>query len=239
MDNYGKGVEGEETSSRGVDWEVVSLTASAYAAAPETEGSSLISGIKDRSWEENKSEYAREMFMSGHFVFPPSAHENLPLESVYADILTQSKFEEPGAIQGEDTSTGEELSKNVKRENLSISDTLSEEKEEILTLLESKLEKDDEGGSIQMGDEEDSSKEDSSSSKSSNLSNSGKSKIPCESWWTRRAISIYVHAKEAGAVWSLCAAAALMGLVILGHRWHQERLKIQYVSSRFSVGEEV
>ncbi|CAA7399005.1 unnamed protein product [Spirodela intermedia] len=268
--------EGEETSSRGVDWEVVSLTASAYAAAPGNEGTSFVGGSKDRDFDGDDSGYARAMFMSGHFVFPPSAHENLPLEPDNNEILNRSQLEDADIIQeeadvidkdGDKISTGKGLSKNDNlhaiqfsdmSERLSVSGVMPEE--DMATLQGYKLDEEgrrmcshpgctegetDEGGSVQFDDGNDIAASDDSSSKSSGFSSkplnhskySG-SGIPCESWWKRRAAALYAHAKEAGTLWSLCAAAALMGLVILGQRWHQERWQIHHFNSRFSINEE-
>lgn len=75
--------DGDENTSRGNEWEVVSLTASAYAAAPSLK--------EDESADENKSnlyeaETSQALFMSRHFVFPPSQHENLPLEPDKSEI---------------------------------------------------------------------------------------------------------------------------------------------------------
>ena len=75
--------DGEENNSRGNEWEVVSLTASAYEAAPNVK--------EDESLDENNSnlyeaETSRALFMSRHFVFPPSQHENLPLEPDKSEI---------------------------------------------------------------------------------------------------------------------------------------------------------
>lgn len=75
--------DGEENNSRGNEWEVVSLTASAYEAAPNVK--------EDESPDENNSnlyeaETSRALFMSRHFVFPPSQHENLPLEPDKSEI---------------------------------------------------------------------------------------------------------------------------------------------------------
>ncbi|CAN4109008.1 unnamed protein product [Withania somnifera] len=69
--------EGEETAPRGNEWEVVSLTQSAYAAA---RGPKQVDSNEDNSNAEYVAETSQAMFMSGHFVFPPSQHENLPLE---------------------------------------------------------------------------------------------------------------------------------------------------------------
>ncbi|KAL0671933.1 hypothetical protein Bca4012_034637 [Brassica carinata] len=53
------------------EWEVVSLTSSAYAASPPGPYNS-----RDAYYG---AENSRGLFMSDHFVFPPSQHENLPL----------------------------------------------------------------------------------------------------------------------------------------------------------------
>ncbi|CAN6836477.1 unnamed protein product [Brassica oleracea] len=53
------------------EWEVVSLTSSAYAASPGPYNS------RDAYYG---AENSRGLFMSDHFVFPPSQHENLPLD---------------------------------------------------------------------------------------------------------------------------------------------------------------
>ena len=72
--------EGEENTSRGAEWEVVSLTASTYAAAPGPEEVELKDDENGNTYgEDGAAETSRAMFMSGHFVFPPSLHENLPL----------------------------------------------------------------------------------------------------------------------------------------------------------------
>ncbi|KAJ0259140.1 ATG8-interacting protein 1 [Hirschfeldia incana] len=53
------------------EWEVVSLTSSAYAASP---------GLYNSRDAYYGAENSRDLFMSDHFVFPPSQHENLPLD---------------------------------------------------------------------------------------------------------------------------------------------------------------
>jgi hypothetical protein len=47
--------------------------------------------------------------------------------------------------------------------------------------------------------------------------------LPCDAWWKRRVASLHAHAKEANTFWSIFVAAAVMGIVILGQRWQQER----------------
>ncbi|KAK4344928.1 hypothetical protein RND71_035104 [Anisodus tanguticus] len=44
--------------------------------------------------------------------------------------------------------------------------------------------------------------------------------LPCQAWWKRQAVSLIAHAKDANALWSVfIAAAAVMGLVVIGQRW--------------------
>ncbi|XP_042506925.1 ATG8-interacting protein 1-like [Macadamia integrifolia] len=73
--------KGEEASSRGNGWEVVSLTASTYSAADD----------RGSGFGQYDEETARAMFMSDHFVFPPSEHENLPLETDNNEIDIETK----------------------------------------------------------------------------------------------------------------------------------------------------
>ncbi|KAL2483568.1 hypothetical protein Fot_45012 [Forsythia ovata] len=259
--------EREETAPRGNEWEVVSLTASAYAAAPRPEQVDSSNDSLDNLGGENEAETSRAMFMSSHFVFPPSQHENLPLESKYNEILHEKGGEDDGpksvAVEGgKSDAEGEE--------NTSIRGLLSDEFPGIHVL-------DDQGNRLPVSDsdleeymasdkahsiyntkefsslhsevtmgrsttvEEDMSTDDAiepfDHSMDSGLSNFQKpvdknsfdgADLPCGAWWKRRAVSLYAHAKEANAVWSIVIAAAVMGLVILGHRWQVLRLKWQF-----------
>lgn len=55
------------------------------------------------------------------------------------------------------------------------------------------------------------------------------SDLPCEAWWKRRAVSLYAQAKEANSFWSIFITAAMMGLVIIGRQWQQERRQILHL----------
>ncbi|KAK8957216.1 hypothetical protein KSP39_PZI000649 [Platanthera zijinensis] len=125
-------------SSRGADWEVVTLSASAYAASPGPDADPH-DDLRNKEFH-GEHESSSSMFMSEHFVFPPYEHENLPIE---------------------------------------------------------------------------------------------------EAWWKRHAISLYKQAKQTNTVWSLCMAAALMGLVVLGQQWRREKLQFQQLKLQFSISNEV
>ena len=63
--------------------------------------------------------------------------------------------------------------------------------------------------------------------------------LPCEAWWKRHAFSVYAHAKEANTVWSIFLAAAVMGLVIIGHQWQHERWQVLRLRWQFDINDEV
>lgn len=63
--------EGHATAPKGADWEVVSLTASAYAAAPGGNIPELKHEEKGEVVDKDKVETSNALFMSTHFVFPP------------------------------------------------------------------------------------------------------------------------------------------------------------------------
>jgi len=103
--------EGEEHTSRGNEWEVVSLTASTYAAAPSPNEVEKDGDNGNTYREDGAVETSRALFMSDHFVFPPSEHENLPLETDDSeihnkqggkDVVSEFDAEEAGRSSGKD-----------------------------------------------------------------------------------------------------------------------------------------
>ncbi|KAJ6817537.1 ATG8-interacting protein 1-like isoform X1 [Iris pallida] len=74
-----------DNSSRNTEWEFVSLTASAYAAAPGPKGFDLPDETTG-GFDRNGQEVLGTMFMSKHFIFPPPEHENLLLEPDCSEI---------------------------------------------------------------------------------------------------------------------------------------------------------
>ncbi|XP_042029334.1 ATG8-interacting protein 1-like [Salvia splendens] len=111
--------EAKEIGSRGNEWEVVSLTASAYAAAP---GPEPVDSSEDSvtKLDKHEGETSNAMFMSGHFVFPPNQHENLPIEPEFSEVDSEKGGEDDVSQLGiedrvksdpkdEDSATIEEL----------------------------------------------------------------------------------------------------------------------------------
>ncbi|KAL6128692.1 hypothetical protein ACLB2K_072047 [Fragaria x ananassa] len=260
--------EGEESTGRGNGWEVVSLTASAYAAAPGPREVEL-SNDDESGRDGELAETSRALFMSGHFVFPPNQHENLPLEpeksavedvKVQKDAVDEIKIEEGGRSRGKEE-------ENLNLKGLDVSDEFAgiqftKEKDNRYpiggtefgegTALEGLHFDDSEQavygaakfgfdgetvlrGSSTYGDNTDIPGITEPSEQGLDLSGDTSqsprpmkddkfdgSDLPCGAWWKRRAYSLYSHAKEANACWSIIVAAAVMGLVILGQRWQNE-----------------
>lgn len=72
MSDSEKGVEG--STSKETEWDMLSLSSSAYTEKePPTES----------------------LFMSGHFVFPPNEHENLPIEP---EVIEPEPDAEPESV---------------------------------------------------------------------------------------------------------------------------------------------
>ncbi|XP_070026144.1 ATG8-interacting protein 1 isoform X2 [Nicotiana sylvestris] len=249
--------EGEETAPRGNEWEVVSLTQSAYAAAP---GPKQVDPNDDdnNSSAEYVAETSQAMFMSGHFVFPPSQHENLPLEpdvneirneqggedatpelvadeggksDIYEGSTKTKKFEEDAALQG--------LSLVDKEQSfLGTANYSSCQSEEPMDLSATTEETNVHAEPVELFYQ----------GLDSGISNLPKSKdeddddtanLPCQAWWKRGAASLVAHAKDANAFWSIFIAAAVMGLVIIGQTWQQERWQVLQTKWQVVHGERI
>ncbi|KAI4355093.1 hypothetical protein L6164_003899 [Bauhinia variegata] len=270
----------EEKTSRGNEWEVVTLTESTYAAAPGAREIEVKDGDKGSEYAldeaETGNEYAKNdaetshaLFMSGHFVFPPSEHE-FPLEpdseirgeSGGKSVVSDVPIEEGVIRSGKDEESLTIKGLNVPEEFAGIQ--FFDEK---ISKLSGHGKGFDEGSTLQgygfidkegsiydpakyssfhnetdiasaiAYEERVAAPETTESdeqglnvspdiSQSKNLSEDDKYtplNLPCGAWWKRRAASLYAHAKETSTFWSIFIAAAVMGLVMLGQRWQQER----------------
>ncbi|XP_059651385.1 ATG8-interacting protein 1 [Cornus florida] len=279
--------EAEQATSRGNEWEVVSLTASAYAAAPGPKHIELNDNDKSNTGGggEDEAETSHAMFMSGHFVFPPSQHENLPLEPENMEVHNTKEVEdvapEVDVAEGVTLNAKDEENWNVKDytmpeefpgiqffdkkgNRLSIRGTEFEEgstleglnltdKEQSIydaaklssfhseTTLNRSTTYDENAMSSELIEPSDQGLDSDISQLAKKLTEEDKydeSELPCEAWWKRRATSLYTHAKEANAFWSIFVAAAVMGLVILGQRWQQERWQVLQLKWQVNINDE-
>ncbi|KAL6535945.1 hypothetical protein OROHE_012789 [Orobanche hederae] len=264
----------EENTPRGNEWEVVTLTASAYAAAPGPKQVDPREDIQNKLDIKHEVETSSAMFMSRHFVFPPNQHENLPLEPEYKEIHSEKVIEEDVSqlVQEEGGKSDMKDEENPafksdefpgipifddKGNSLVVGganfgkDETFENAQSIYSSVEissfhcettmGKL------NNIEEGEGAGDSAEPVDSDLGSDLHDFQKSvegdgrdpvDLPCEVWWKRRAISLYTHAKEANTFWSIFIAAAVMGLVIIGHQWQQERWKVLHLKWHFGITDE-
>ncbi|XP_047955065.1 ATG8-interacting protein 1-like isoform X2 [Salvia hispanica] len=269
--------EAKEIGPRGNEWEVVSLTASAYAAAP---GPEPVDSSEDSIMmlDKHEGETSNAMFMSGHFVFPPNQHENLPIEPEFNEVDSEKGGEDDVSQLGiedrvksdpkdEDSATIEGLMTeefpgiqvlDIKGNTLSLGgadlgkDMAFDKAQSIYTPSEFSLLNSETAMGISNNSGDGAGTDDSveplDASVDPDLPNFQKAveggkyddaDLPCEAWWKRRALSVYAHAKEANTVWSIFLAAAVMGLVIIGHQWQHERWQILQRRIQFGINDEM
>lgn len=232
--------EEEVIPPRGADWEVVSLTASTYAAAPDAKG------FDPNDNGDAKKESPSAMFMSDHFVFPPSEHENLPIEPDCSEIHnisegnTEISYEEEDEEERQDKlDDGSQGTEFLGSASAFSAGRLEVEEDRGLQGLYSvpypeSTENINPGDSPNLG--LNSPRKSTKSSDGDDYAGSGYS---CVGWWKKHASSFYRQAKEANTFWSIVVAAALTGLVILGKRWHRDKWHAQELSRHMSINDEV
>lgn len=223
--------EGQSTTPKGADWEVVSLTASAYAAAPGGSFPEFKHEEKGEDVKKDEVESSNALFMSGHFVLPPTQHKNVPSEPENSEIHGQDDGSKsvkvldgkPDAKEEEnwDLRKLTELAFKGKEQSIYGSPTLDSLNSEATI---GALNIDDETSvlheSIQSSDSVLSSNIPTLPAKEANHEGS------VASWWKKQAASLYAHAKETNTLWSIFAVTAVMGIVIIGYRWRQEKWQV-------------
>ncbi|KAJ8511223.1 hypothetical protein OPV22_001657 [Ensete ventricosum] len=246
----------EKVSSRGADWEVVSLTASAYAAEP---GLQEFDPTSERKEKENMTEResSAALFVSGHFVFPPSEHENLRVDpdtskihgeptmiggdnGIYDSGREKLQSESDDDQYGIEFSEGNRISfrdmgfeegKGSHRLNLvGVEQDIFADPHSVDTHSEahksSTKSEAEEPSDVNMESPHDHAKPGVGEIDGSNL--------PCQAWWKKHAVSLYKQAKEAGTFWPVVVAAAVMGIIIVGQRWHQDKWRFSINNERMS-----
>ncbi|KAK1420200.1 hypothetical protein QVD17_21600 [Tagetes erecta] len=238
--------EAQVTTPRGADWEVVSLTASAYAASPGGSIPEFKHEEKGEMIDKNNLETSKELFMSGHFVYPPKQHEDSPSEPEKAEILENFAGKDDGSVSVNDLAGGfesnskEEENWDLRKltelgftENSNLNFVGKEQSIYDSPALHS-LHSEATIGSLNIDDE--TSVIDESVHSSDPISGPNTPNLPSEEendegsgytvWFKKQAVCFYEHAKETNTLWSVLAAAAVMGIVIIGHKWQQEKWQV-------------
>ncbi|VVB06797.1 unnamed protein product [Arabis nemorensis] len=254
---------GDENTGRGNDWEVVSLTASAYAAAPGPKQVDLKDDEKEVTRHE--AETSHPLYMSRHFVFPSSEHENIATESselteICDDDKASKKMDSGFSLEQETGSRGKEDGDlNLKGLNLSDEfpglEFFEDKGKREENIFMSSLHDERAIGGSHVYEQNEPVHEPTEPvtprlvvpdvSADLNPAKDEKHEVanvndapPCEAWWKRSAASLISQAKETNTVWSIFIAAAVMGIVILGQRWQQERWQILQLKWESSIGNE-
>jgi hypothetical protein len=219
----------EGGAARGADWEVVTLTASAYAAAPGP-GGGPAAEQEGRGYGAGSSSNA--LLMSDHFVFPPSEHENLPIETALEapsagdDVQEESTSVEDAGFQSVGAGAGSE-----RVQYYDDGRNLSADEAEMLGDMDehgSFCAEDDGHGSAIHDDGEDSQDRSEVTPDSRSRGSSGS---PSQYWLKKHMVCLYDQAKETNALWSVVVAAAFVGLVIL---WRKDKLHLGCLKWRSS-----
>ena len=220
----------EGTTPRGADWEVVTLTASAYEAAPGP------AGTEPKPVNEERCS-SNALLMSDHFVFPPSEHENLPIQTSFDEIQPEKDVQEAStSVEGysiKNDAGSERVQFYDEGRNLSVDD--AEMRDDVPGYGSSHAEDDGHGF---VAHDDDNEVGDGSDEKSGQPSKPADRKshdagASCKCWLKKHMTCLYHQAKETNAIWSVVVAAALVGIVILG-RWHKDKLHFDHLKWRSS-----
>lgn len=264
-----------EANTRGTDWEVVSLTASTFAAAPGPQGFDPTVQHKREELNTDDHECSETMFMSKHFAVAQPEPEKLPAEDycseIYNENIDNEKITEPQKYNKDkckidanddhlhgsqlfgmgsslldhginlgDVNQEEDLKVSEKEHALFVSPNYSSFDDEAnvsLPLIQDDISEpamprnsSQENLDYPSGREHDCKKNEENNDESFDESS--------ESWWKKRAMSVYNHAKGTNSFWSIFVAVAVAGLVILGQRWRKEKSQFQQFKWNFiSTGE--
>jgi len=216
----------EGGATRGADWEVVTLTASAYAAAPGPGGGPVAEeegkGLGTASSSEN-------LLMSDHFVFPPSEHENLPIETALEepemDVQEESTSVEDTGFRSVVSGAGSERVQYYD-EGVNLPADEAEMLGDVAEHGSFHAEDDGHGSAVHDDDDSQDRSEVAPDSKSR-----GSGGAPCDCWLKKHMACLYDQAKGTNTLWSVVFAAAFVGIVIL---WRKDKLHMGCLKWRSS-----
>lgn len=250
---------GDNAATRGTDWEVVSLTASAYAASPGPkpvhDDNKVVTTTTTPS---EAAETSHPLYMSGHFVFPPTEehHTNMEPSDLPEDCKASKKMDSDDFSLEQETRGKEEVGGDLTLKGLDLAkddefDFFDEEKGKSSNIYKAASLQDERafGGSHVYEQTEpvhqqtnypnvtpDIEDDDDDDDDHREAPNSPPPPPPCEPWWKRSAASLISQAKETNTVWSIFIAAAVMGVVVLGQRWQHERWQVLQLNWESTIG---
>ncbi|XP_062189768.1 ATG8-interacting protein 1-like [Phragmites australis] len=205
-----------EVSSVADEWDMLSLTSSVYASPLYRKGFDPINlpGYGDVSNSQQGTHPG--LYVSDGFVFPPSEHENLPIEPEVDELNTNNNGKECSCDGNNDEWCYVEPDEvdGINDENPSVSSDLPSANE--TTFADSKPPE------IHAKEEKDRT--------------TFKSDLPSEGWWKRKSTYLFHHIKGLTTVCSVVAAGAVVGFVVMGKRWQQDNWHLHQL--HFSISSE-
>lgn len=200
------------------EWDMLPLTSSVYTSPLFRKGLDPINLPGFGNFSNSQEGTHTGLVMSDGFVFPPSEHENLPIEPEHDESNTNSDGKE-GSYAGSDNDewchvSPEEVD-GMSNENLSVNSDLPAASET---------------PSPDSNPTEINYKQDRDRT-------SCKADLPCQGWWKSKSTFLFHHIKGVTTVCSVVAAGAVVGFVIMGQRWQQDHLRLHHF--QFSVSSEV
>lgn len=224
--------EGHATTPKGADWEVVSLTASAYAAAPGRNIPDLKHEEQGEVIQKDKVETSNILFMSAHFLLPPK--EDIEILDQHND--SESVKEKEADDLKKLTELDDYHKLPFSNDKLSLTDT--EQSIYSSPTLHS-LHSEATMGALNLNDETRVLNESVHSNEEPKEENHDESDVTYAIWLKKRPVSLYAHTKETSTFWSIFAAAAVMGIVIIGQQWQNERWQVLRHEWKFRIHDEV
>lgn len=225
-----------EGSSLADEWDMTSLTSPPYTLPLFERGFDSVYVPTYGNVSNSQQGPFPGLFTSDDFVFPPSEHENLPIESKLNGLNTNTE----GTCVGNFVKGGNEPHQVVDDKPHQEVDDKTQQKVDDKSQRQGDANSDE---NLFVGSDLLSANETTSSeSKLSDIHADqektimcSKSDLPCEGWWQRKSTRVFHHIKGVTTV-SIVAAGALVGFVIMGQRWQQDRLYLHQF--QFSVSGE-
>ncbi|RCV10450.1 hypothetical protein SEVIR_2G119600v4 [Setaria viridis] len=200
------------------EWDMPPLTSSVYASPLFRKGLDPINLPGYGDVKNSQEGTHTGLVMSDGFVFPPSEHENLPIDPEHEILPIEPEHDESntnsdgkegscaGSNDDEWCHVSPEEVDGMSNENLSINSDLPTDNESPLP--------------------------DSNPTDHMNC----KADLPCEGWWKRKSTYLFHHIKGVTTVCSVVAAGAVVGFVVMSQRWQQDHLHLHQF--QFSVNGE-
>ncbi|KAL6640966.1 hypothetical protein ACP70R_019147 [Stipagrostis hirtigluma subsp. patula] len=178
--------------------------------------------------------------MSDHFVFPPSEHENLPIQTDFEEIQPEKDVQEASTsmedygfknVGAKNDVGSERVQFYDEGENVSVDDA---QMKDDARYGSSHAEDDGHGSVYDDGNDAGDDSDDKSGQPKPAVSKNCDAGASCKCWLKKHMTCLYHQAKETNFIWTVVVASALFGIVFLGH-WHKDKFQLNHLKWRSST----